>query len=179
LTSWQIYDILRGVQRSGKAMTYDIRKIGKKGIAVQEELDLSIPSEFGAGEQTIVSFAGRLTNVDTHSYILEGEANCGFATLCSRCLKPCETTINFSIAENFVEEGTIEPDYCDIVFDDETIRIMPAIQRNLLANIPYQFLCNEHCKGLCQFCGKDQNHDICHCGEEPTGPFAELLKSIK
>jgi len=74
---------------------YDIRKIGKKGIAVAEELDLSIPPEFGAGEQTLVAFTGRLTNVEMYSYILEGEAECVFVASCSRCLRVCETPIKF------------------------------------------------------------------------------------
>jgi len=159
---------------------YDIRKIGKKGIAVREELDLLLPPEFGAGERTLVSFVGKLTNVAVGSYILEGEARSTFATLCSRCLKPCENSVEFSIAENFVESGVVEPpDYCDIVFDDEVIRIMPAIHRNLLANIPYHFLCSENCAGLCQHCGADLNHNTCDCNDMPTGVFAELLAEIK
>ncbi|MCL2575377.1 MAG: DUF177 domain-containing protein [Defluviitaleaceae bacterium] len=157
---------------------YDIRKIGKNGIEVRQELDISIPHVFGAGEQTNVAFVGRLVNVGNHTFILEGEGSCVFATFCSRCLKPCENAIEFSVVENFVESGTIEPDYCDIVFDDENINIMPAIERNLYANIPYQFLCNEECAGLCIHCGTDLNRNNCDCNNKPTGVFADLLSEI-
>ena len=157
---------------------YDIRRIGKKGIDVKEELDISIPRAFGAGEQSIVSFVGRLTNVGA-SFILDGEANCILATYCSRCLKSCETTVNFKVLENFVEAGTMMPDECDIVFDDETISIFPAIERNLLSNIPFQFLCNGECAGLCSSCGVDLNHTKCDCADRPQGAFADLLADLK
>ena len=78
-----------------------------------------------------------------------------------------------------MEAGKVEEDYDDIAFDGEEIRIWPAIQRNLLANIPYRFLCDEDCAGLCQHCGKDLNHHACNCADAPKGVFADLLAKIE
>jgi uncharacterized metal-binding protein YceD (DUF177 family) len=144
---------------------FSTKKIGKKGIEVRDGLDISIPPAFGAGETTIVEFSGRLSQIAPASYLLEGCANCLLETPCCRCLKTVETPVNFPILENFVEAGRVEPSEEDIVFSEEIINILPAIQRNLYNNIPMKFVCDEDCKGLCARCGTNLNFGECDCTE--------------
>jgi uncharacterized metal-binding protein YceD (DUF177 family) len=146
-------------------VSYDTKKIGKKGIGLSEDLDISIPRAFGAGEATVVSFTGRLTHVAQTSYVLEGQANCLLETPCCRCLKTVETPVSFAVLENFLEAGKGEPSDEDIIFSDDIISILPAIQRNLYNNIPMKFVCSDDCKGLSACCGINLNYGECECTE--------------
>jgi len=161
---------------------YDIRKIGKNGIDTKGEFDICLPPDFGAGEETNVKFSGRLTRA-LDSFVLDGEGECILETSCCRCLKTHETTAHFKVLENFVEQELVNEglaaDYDDIIFDDETINIFPAIEKNLLNNIPMKFTCSEDCAGLCPFCGINLNHSECNCADQPRSEFAELLPKLK
>ena len=153
----------------------DVKKIGKKGYDLKDEFDIEIPKVFGVGERAVVDFKGRIVQVDKPHYILEGAAIAMLETTCALCLKKCENTIEFEIVENFLQLGDTEPADDDIVFEDDEISITPAIQRNLISNIPMRFVCNSGCKGLCSGCGTDLNKAACSCVPEGRSEFAALI----
>jgi uncharacterized protein len=158
---------------------YCIREVAKERcVPVKEKLKVLVPLAFGVGEEVFVEFAGTLTNVDG-SFKLAGSACVILDAACCRCLLACETPLEFDVEERFVKEGAEVKCVDDIVFKDEKIDLLPALEKNLLSNIPMKFLCNEGCKGLCALCGNDLNHVACDCEEEPHGVFAELLDKMK
>jgi uncharacterized protein len=159
-------------------VVYDTRKIGKGHSAtVKESFDIPIPSDFGVDEVAFVDFEGRLTNA-IEIFMLEGECRATLSSVCSRCLKPCKTKLDFHVAENFVEKEKEDlAEYEDIIFSDYEIKIMPVVAQNLYNAVPMKFVCSENCQGLCPICGNNQNKASCQCQQEPTGPFAELFNN--
>lgn len=158
----------------GGYFVLDVKKIGKNGYDLKNEFDISVPKVFGVG-RAVVDFAGRIVRVDKPHYLLEGTASAVLEASCALCLKGCETNLEFEVVENFLKEGEVGLGEDEILFDDECINILPAIQRNLLANIPMRFVCNSNCKGLCAMCGENLNISKCSCVPEGRSEFAALI----
>ena len=157
-------------------INYDARKIQpNESVSVDTTVDIAAPKGFDVAD-TAVAVAGRLKNTGK-AFVLEAQADCQLETACSRCLQPVEIKLFFHINENYVDEGS--PDAKndeDIVFRDNEINLFPAVQRNLLLNIPMKPLCAVDCAGLCPKCGKNLNEGDCGCEGEINEQFRELLQ---
>jgi len=160
---------------------HDIRKIGKMAsLSIKATFDIAIPNVFAAGENIMVSFDGKLTNLG-ESFLLEGRGEGQLSADCSLCLNSCQVDISFDMSESFVD-GDNPPknlDEDDIKFFDKAIDILPAVERNLFANIPLKFTCRDDCKGFCAGCGVNLNHHTCNCQPEIREEFASLLEQFK
>ncbi|MCL2354215.1 MAG: DUF177 domain-containing protein [Defluviitaleaceae bacterium] len=160
---------------------HDIRKIGKMAsLPIKAAFDIAIPHAFAVGKNIVVDFDGKLTNLG-ESFLLEGKGEGQLAADCSLCLSSCQVDISFDVSESFVD-GDNPPknlDEDDIKFFDKAIDILPAVERNLFANIPMRFVCGDDCKGFCAGCGVNLNHDPCNCQPEIREEFASLLEQFK
>lgn len=103
---------------------------------------------------------------------LIGKMNLSIKTQCSRCLKPLEENITINLEEIFSKD---EDEIYNII--NNTIDILPVIYDNLYLQLPSKFLCDENCKGICQYCGKDKNLNDCNCEEEQIDSRFEILKN--
>ena len=151
----------------------DVRKIQlNESVPVDGAVDVDMPRGFGARD-TAVAVVGRLKNTG-RAFVLEAQGDCCLVQVCSRCLTDVPQNLSFHISEDFVEaeEATEE----EIGFSDKIIDIFPAVQRNLLLNIPMKPLCSMDCAGLCVRCGKNLNEGDCECEEEVNEQFRDLLK---
>ena len=154
---------------------YDVRKIQpNESVAIDTTIEIAMPKGFNAAD-TAVAVAGRLRNTGINTFVLEAQAECRLETACSRCLQLTEHQLSFHINENFVDVEQAADE--DIGFSDYAIDIFPAVQRNLLLNIPMKPLCNTDCAGLCKQCGKNLNEGGCDCeGEIVNEQFRQLLQ---
>ncbi|MCL2573394.1 MAG: DUF177 domain-containing protein [Defluviitaleaceae bacterium] len=154
----------------------DTRKIKpNESIVIDQIVEITVLPKLDAVEAKIV-VAGRLKNVDD-IFMLDAQADCEIKAACSRCLRSVEQRFPFHISEKYVEVERAEGD--DIGFSDKMIDIFPAIQRNLLLNIPMKLLCDEDCAGLCSKCGRNLNEGDCDCEGEINEQFRELLDLFK
>ncbi len=72
------------------------------------------------------------------------------------------------------------------VFQGDEIDLTPYIWEELVLDVPYKFLCDVNCAGLCPECGINLNHDKCSCGlsvskeatQLPNTKLSELLQGI-
>ena len=151
----------------------DVRRIGAgESVAVDEKLTIAMAPGFGVGDTADVAVAGCLTNMDKH-FALEARGECDISAVCSLCLAPVDVSAKFQIMETFVEEDGGED---DIIFTDKMIDLTPAVQRNLLLNLPMKILCKADCAGLCPKCGHDLNKGACDCEPEINENFRQLLQ---
>jgi len=51
---------------------------------------------------------------------------------------------------------------------EKLIDIGPIIRDQILITEPLKKICNKQCKGICQYCGKNQNNKTCNCNQEQT-----------
>ncbi|MBR3755030.1 MAG: DUF177 domain-containing protein, partial [Clostridia bacterium] len=51
------------------------------------------------------------------------------------------------------------------------------VTEDILLGLPTRHLCKEDCKGVCQYCGKNLNHDSCSCSA-PLDPRLAVLKQL-
>lgn len=153
----------------------DIRKImpGEK-MPIDACVSVGILGSFGV-EATDVAVSGHLTN-NGKSFELEGWGKCCVLAVCSRCLCPVKTDVEFHIVEDYVEEETGLAGEDDISFSNKMIDLLPAAERNLLVNLPMKLLCDPNCIGLCSKCGVNLNEGKCECDREINEQFRELLQ---
>ena len=157
---------------------HDVRKIQPdESVAIDTTVEIAMPRGFDATD-TAVAVVGRLKNAGGGHFELDLDVRCQFAAVCSRCLMPVEHKLSFHVNERFVEdEGLSVDEGEDFGFSDHTIDIFPAVQRNLLLNMPMKSLCDEDCAGLCKQCGKNLNEGDCGCeGEIVNEQFRDLLQ---
>ena len=154
-------------------INFDARKIQlNESVSIDTVVDIAAPKGFYVAD-TAVAVVGRLKNTGK-AFVLDAQADCQLKTACSRCLRPVDIGLSFHINENFVDEDEAGEE--DIGFVDNEINLFPAVQRNLLLNIPMKPLCEMDCAGLCPKCGKNLNEGDCDCEGEINEQFRELLQ---
>lgn len=74
-----------------------------------------------------------------------------------------------------IAEDTIGTEY----YSGNIINLKDVIQEQVILALPHRELCNENCKGLCQKCGGNLNHNECNCIKEVGHPAFAALKILK
>jgi uncharacterized protein len=116
---------------------------------------------------------------------LEGEAKASVAQQCSRCLKPIETPVTATFAEQYyatidVSSGDPKeaaPRDAKTIGSDFRIDLTPLLREELILATPLAPLCRPDCKGLCEVCGRDLNlepHEHEAGTDERWGKLREL-----
>jgi len=124
-----------------------------------------------------------------HTLFLQGSVRAVLRLQCVRCLKdfsyPLASTFDLALhplrEASFGEEKELnEDDLESNFFEGGEIHLSEIACEQIFLEIPYQPLCSEGCKGICQVCGKGLNLSECQCASkgEATGSSAfERLKS--
>jgi uncharacterized protein len=128
-------------------------------------------------ERPIV-FDVTLTNAGT-GIVVQGTATAEVLTPCSRCLCDSHLTIEVDVDGFYVlpgnESDVPEEQEVELIADDMTIDLEPAVVAAVVVDLPFAPLHDEECKGICPVCGGDRNTDPCDCGQAVTdSPFAAL-----
>src|SRR4030042_4768568 len=111
---------------------------------------------------------------ETQSVFISGKVQTDLRFNCIRCLKEFSYPLssNFEITlyppkeipnQEEIELGENEME--SIFFEEGEIHLSEIVFEQVCLDIPFQPLCHEGCKGLCQNCGKDLNFSSCDCVE--------------
>jgi uncharacterized protein len=107
---------------------------------------------------------------------------------CVRCLKefthplssPFELMLHPLKEASFTEETELnKEDMESNFFEGGEIHLSEIACEQIFLEIPFQPLCREGCKGLCQVCGKDLNLSECQCSREGFGTGFSALGKLK
>ncbi len=136
-----------------------------------------------ADEKAKVYVSGTIQNLNS-CFLFEAKAEANITFCCCRCLKLCNQSLSFNICEKFskLSNSKIQQNQEELeeneffVSDNDTINLMPAVEANLLVNLPMTVLCNENCKGLCPICGQNLNETSCNC--KITDERFAILRSL-
>jgi len=113
----------------------------------------------------------RVTGIDaeieaTHTdpgALLEGDVHATVALECARCLRPIESPVDTTFAEQYYATLHVEtgarmpraPSDAKTIGHDFRIDLTPLLREEVILATPVAALCRPDCKGLCAVCGLD------------------------
>ncbi|MBE7031155.1 MAG: DUF177 domain-containing protein [Ruminococcaceae bacterium] len=123
-----------------------------------------------------VTVEGKVENIGGDVY-LSLDITATFLTNCARCLKEIERTLSFSVHEVFSKREIAEDE--DVLpLESDEIALAPLVEDAFCMELPYNYLCDEDCAGLCPVCGCDRNQTDCGCETEQIDPRLAALKDF-
>lgn len=150
------------------------------------EVPLELKAYKGAdGEYPVIaSDPIRLTvkNLGNRKLALTGNTKVTLAIPCARCLEP----VSYTAELEFDQELDMN------VSDDERVRNLDEqsyltgynldadqlVGNELTLNLPMKVLCKEDCKGICNRCGANLNHETCNCDTRSLDPRMAVIQDI-
>lgn len=137
----------------------------------------------------------RIMNLGNRRLELEGKAKLALEIPCSRCLDPVTVDLEFDMiraldfnekdadedaeasrrtaSENYVEALDEQPYVIGYNLDVDQL-----VCDELILNLPMKVLCNESCKGICNRCGTNLNHETCDCDTRSLDPRMAVIQDI-
>ena len=105
---------------------------------------------------------------------------------CDRCLEDVKTQINFQTSREVnLSDTDVEKDPLDEVdfVEGTEFDVEKFAYGEILVNLPMKVLCSENCKGICNRCGTNLNHQSCGCDTTELDPrmakALEVFNSFK
>ena len=144
-------------------MKVKVRDIPDAGLALVEEVaaeEIELEDSFFKS-LTPLSVAANIILAE-EAVVANVEVSGKFELTCGRCLEP------FAVERN---------EHLDLYFEvdpqTEFIELGEDIRQEMIMILSGILLCGEDCRGLCQQCGTNLNHQQCNCPpkveEEPGG----------
>lgn len=124
----------------------------------------------------------RVRNLGGRKLLLEGETKLSMMIPCDRCLEPVKTdfslyierSVDFSQSdEERVKELDEQPYISGYNLDVDQL-----VCNELLLNLPMKVLCDEDCRGICNRCGVNLNHETCGCDRTSPDPRMSVIQDI-
>ena len=114
---------------------------------------------------------------DAGLIILRGKVKTNLKLTCSRCLDTFIYPIDIDIEERFTNDDSNLDEDVIFVKGDE-IDITEIVENAIISSLPIKKLCKEDCKGLCQKCGCNLNHETCSCENDDVDIRFAGLKAL-
>ncbi|EQB64251.1 MAG: hypothetical protein RBG1_1C00001G1830 [candidate division Zixibacteria bacterium RBG-1] len=147
-----------------------------------EGVDLDIkPEEIDFSSEVKMKFSVLKVG---NSFNCQGEIKARLKLECARCLteyvQPVISKIEFILEMDDEKVGmdTQDDDYQFIAKETISYDLNPRVRETMILTLPIKPLCQEDCKGLCQFCGTNLNEKTCSCSKEMVDPRWNKLKEL-
>lgn len=126
----------------------------------------------------------RIINLGDRKLEVEGQASLALMIPCDRCLEPVRVELNFDIVRTSdLKESEPEPE-SEWDLDEQpyvsgyNLDVDQLVCDELILNLPMKVLCSENCKGICNRCGTNLNHETCDCDTRSTDPRMAVIQDI-
>lgn len=162
-------------------MKIDVSKIVKAEGAFQEvSLDIDFDRLSFNGQDFLfvapMKIDGIIKNAGGNLY-LDATVSTRFTTVCARCLKEITEDFDFDISEVF-SQGEVAEDSVFLPIVSNAVDIKSVVEDNFCTSVPFVFICDKDCKGLCHNCGHNLNEGECGCDNEEIDPRLSGLKAF-
>ncbi|MDR2017709.1 MAG: DUF177 domain-containing protein [Syntrophobacterales bacterium] len=116
---------------------------------------------------------------------VKGSVGCTLTLTCSKCMDefafPVDAELDIELAPKTLmlsaSELELKGEDLDVYYyDGDEIEFDPFIYDEIMLNVPIKPVCGEDCKGLCEVCGANRNHEECRCAVTAGTLFGEKLK---
>ena len=123
-----------------------------------------------------------IENVGDRTLVLSGEAEFALMIPCDRCLEPVEVPFQLSIERTLDMNLTDEERIANLdeqpYLQGYNLDVDQLVRDELLLNLPMKVLCDEDCKGICNRCGANLNHETCDCDRSSLDPRMSVIQDI-
>ena len=123
-----------------------------------------------------------ISNAGNRTLILTGEAEFALMIPCGRCLEPVKVPFHLDIERtldmNQSEEERIENLDEQPYLKGYHLDVDQLVGDELVLNLPMKVLCKEDCKGICNRCGANLNHETCDCDRSSLDPRMSVIQDI-
>ena len=124
----------------------------------------------------------RIMNLGNRKLEAEGQAMLTLIIPCDRCLDPVEVPLEFDIVRtldlNESEEERVEELDEQPYLKGYNLDVDQLVCDELILNLPMKVLCSESCKGICNRCGTNLNHETCDCDKRSMDPRMAVIQDI-
>lgn len=127
-----------------------------------------------------LNFSGTLHKHEP-DYYLQGHLTWKIKQDCSRCAESFHNPISYDFNLALAHSGLKKEDDEDLdlfVFEGNDLDLKPLLHEQFVLSVPFRALCQEHCKGICQHCGKNLNRQECVCVEHNNFHPFSVLKNM-
>jgi uncharacterized protein len=116
---------------------------------------------------------------DGSNYFVTGEVKVKLSLLCDRCLESFDYVIQADLWEQFTTDETLNLEDEEIkLVTKSIIDLSDTIKETVIMHLPMKVLCDDDCKGICNTCGINLNHETCTCKVTDIDPRLEKLKGF-
>ncbi|HRL13679.1 MAG TPA: DUF177 domain-containing protein [Aggregatilineales bacterium] len=112
----------------------------------------------------------------TEGILVQANLHIGIKAECYRCLDEVNHDVEVTIEELFTHHSQANLEFS--IDDDAILDLGPLLRAEVLIAASYGVLCKPDCKGLCQECGTNLNHETCECSQKPIDPRFAKLKEL-
>jgi len=115
-------------------------------------------------------------------YTLRGEWSVAVLRQCDRCMGEFEWAVKGNASRSYAFEEKLDMDEEDradieVLSPPGELNLIDILREEIWLAWKPCVICKDSCKGLCQGCGVNLNHDVCQCkGDNNNSPFAALAK---
>lgn len=124
----------------------------------------------------------KVTNAGDRTLVVEGEADLSLMIPCDRCLEPVKNDFHLAI-ERTLDMKLTEEERLDDLDEQPYLKgynldVDRLVCDELLLNLPMKILCDEDCRGICNSCGANLNHNTCECDQSSLDPRMSVIQDI-
>lgn len=115
-------------------------------------------------------------------YALRGEWRVSILRQCDRCMGKFEWAAKGDAVRGYALEEPLDIDEeeradIEVLSPPGELNLVDVLREEIWLAWKPCVICEDSCKGLCQGCGVNLNHDVCQCsGGDSDNPFAALAK---
>lgn len=108
---------------------------------------------------------------------LQAQVELEFDAPCDLCAQQTVTPLTIPVSHVLVTSLNNEENDELILLESFRFDLDQLVTEDILLSLPSRHLCKEDCKGICQYCGKNLNHDSCNCSA-PLDPRLAVLRQL-
>lgn len=124
----------------------------------------------------------RIMNLGDKKLEVEGKAKLALIIPCDRCLDPVRIDLEFDIIRAIDLNETEEERIADLdeqpYVNGYNLDVDQLVCDELILNLPMKVLCSDDCKGICNRCGTNLNHETCDCDIRSADPRMAVIQDI-
>jgi len=115
-------------------------------------------------------------------YVLRGEWSVSVLRQCDRCTVEFEWAVEGNAMRSYALEEPLDMDEedradVDVLPPPGVLNLVDVLREEVWLAWKPCVICKDSCKGLCQGCGVNLNHDVCQCSNDNSdNPFAALAE---
>ena len=124
----------------------------------------------------------RIMNLGDKKLVVEGKAKLALLIPCDRCLDPVRVDLDFDVIRALdlsdSDSGIVEDFEEQPFVNGYNLDVDQLVCDELILNLPMKVLCSENCKGICNRCGTNLNHETCDCDIRSADPRMAVIQDI-